>query len=154
MTDCVHEAFNAGIKPTNPKDLIGTNKVPMSLVPAVSIAYQSLGHLEGHLKYGKVNWREAGVKFTIYIDAMLRHIEKLCDGQWEDPETRVPHLGSILACAGILVDAYECGKLIDDRPKQGNPEAIDRLADVVKHLRTLHADKNPKHFYHEGAINE
>ena len=142
-------------KPTNPKDLIGTDKVPMSLVPAASIAYQSLGHLEGHLKYGKTNWREAGIKFTIYIDAMLRHIQKLTDGQWEDPETKVPHLSSILACAGIIVDAYESGKLIDDRPKQAPSAAtIDRLSEVVKHLREIHADKDPKHYYHEGPINE
>ena len=141
-------------KPSNPKDLIGTNKVPMSLVPGSSIAYQALGHLEGHLKYGKVNWREAGVKFSIYIDAMLRHIEKLVDGQWEDPDTQVPHLSSILACAGILVDAYECGKLIDDRPKQApTAETIDRLAAIVAHLRELHKDKNPHHYYHEGPIN-
>lgn len=142
-------------KPSNPKDLIGTNKVPLSLVPAMSIAYQSLGHLEGHLKYGKTNWREAGVKFTIYIDAMLRHIEKLCDGEWADPETHVPHLGNILACAGIIVDAYESGKLIDDRPKQAPTGAgIDRLGAVVKHLREMHKDKSPVHYYHEGKIDE
>lgn len=149
------KVFPSEVKPTNPKDLIGTNKVPMNLVPASSIAYQALGHLEGHLKYGKTNWRETGVKFTIYLDAMLRHIKKLDDGQWEDPDTKVPHLSSILACAGILVDAFECGKLIDDRPKQGGgPDAIDRLSGVVSHLRTLHADKNPKHYTHEGKIDE
>lgn len=142
-------------KPSNPKDLIGTDKVPLSLVPATSIAYQALGHLEGHLKYGKVNWREAGVKFSIYLDACLRHLKKLEDGEWADPQTKVPHLGNALASLGIIVDAYECGKLIDDRPKQGAGAAtIDRLAGVVKHLRTIFGDKNPKHFYHEGPIDE
>lgn len=145
----------AGSKPTNPKDLIGTDKVPLSLVPGTSVAYQALGHLEGHLKYGKTNWRVGKVKFTIYIDAMLRHIEKLLDGEWADQQSKVPHLSSILASAGIIVDAYEKGVLVDDRPIQGTAsETIDRLSSVVKHLRELHADKNPKHYTHEGPIEE
>lgn len=147
--------FTVTEKLSNPKDLIGTDKVPLGLVPASSMAYQALGHLEGHLKYGMVNWREMGVKFTIYLDAILRHVEKLKEGEWEDPETHVPHLGSILAGAGILVDAYECGKLIDDRPKQSPAgKTFDRLSLVVKHLRNLFKQKTPHHYLHEGPIEE
>jgi hypothetical protein len=151
----IFSAAPAQEKPTNPKDLIGTNKVPLNLVPTTTMAYLSIGHLEGHLKYGKVNWREAGVKFSIYLDAALRHIKKLDDGQWADPETKVPHLANALACLSIIVDAYECEKLIDDRPKQGaGAETLDRLAEIVKHLRELHGDKNPKHYTHEGPIDD
>ena len=137
-------------KPSNPKDIVGTNKVPLSLVPGTSLAYQALGHLEGNLKYGLVNWREAGVRCSIYIDALLRHTQKFLNGQWEDPKTHVPHLGSMLACIGILVDAYECGKLIDDRPKQAPvDETIDRLSGVVAHLREMFKDCHPHHYTHE-----
>ena len=37
----------AGLKPTNPKDIIGSNKVPMSMVPETALAYAALGLLEG-----------------------------------------------------------------------------------------------------------
>lgn len=138
-------------KPSNPKDMIGTDKVPMSLVPASAIAYQALGHLEGNLKYGLANWREAGVRTSIYIDALQRHTAKFVNGEWEDPETRVPHLASMGACINIIIDAYESGKLIDDRPKSAPvAETIERLAANVKHLRSIFADKDPIHYTIQG----
>lgn len=134
-------------KPSNPKDMIGTDKVPLSLVPATALAYQAVAHLEGNLKYGLVNWREAGVRTSIYIDALQRHCAKFVNGEWEDPETHVPHLASMGACINIIIDAYESGKLIDDRPKSAPAnKVIDRLSGVVKHLRQIFADKNPIHY--------
>src|ERR1043165_4084176 len=108
---------NPETKQSNPKDIIGSDKVPMGLVPAVTMAYLALGHLEGDLKYGRTNWREAGVRTMIYVDACLRHIEKFKDGEWEDPTTKVPHLANALACLSIIIDAHHTGKLTDDRPK-------------------------------------
>src|ERR1051326_4742978 len=93
-------------KETNPKDIIGSTKVPMSLVPAVTIAYCALGHLEGDLKYGRKNWRHAGVRTSIYLDACLRHLEKFTEGEFADPVTKVPHLANALACISIIIDAY------------------------------------------------
>lgn len=134
-------------KPSNPKDVIGSDKLPLGLVPASSIAYQTLGHLEGNLKYGLVNWREMGVRFSIYYDACLRHLTKLNEGEWADPKTNVPHLGNALACLGIIVDAYECGKLVDDRPMSA-PVAglIDRFSENVKHLKDMFKEHHPHHY--------
>lgn len=141
------EGYDPSTKPSNPKDIIGTDKVPLSLVPGSAIAYQSLGHLEGMLKYGHSNWREAGVRTSIYIDALLRHTLKFVNGEWADPKTHVPHLGSMGACINIIIDAYECGKLVDDRPKSAPvAETIDRLSAVVKHLRELYKDEHPHHY--------
>lgn len=134
-------------KPSNPKDIIGSDKLPMSLVPETAICYATLAHLEGLLKYGKVNWRECGVRFSIYHDALLRHIAKCNNGEWEDPDTLVPHLGNALACINVLIDAYECGKLIDDRPKSAPVASlIDRFSHKVKHLKQLFKDKTPYHY--------
>lgn len=134
-------------KPTNPKDMIGSNKLPMSLFPSSVIAYGCLGFLEGMLKYGLVNWREAGIRISIYLDAAERHHAKFKNGEWADPKTKVPHLSSILACYGIIVDAHTCGKLIDDRPKQAPlGELIEALEPIVPHLKELFKDKNPKHW--------
>jgi hypothetical protein len=131
-------------KLSNPKDLIGSDKVPLSLVPGTTKAYLALAHLEGDIKYGRSNWREAGVRTSIYLDALERHIEKFKAGEWEDATTRVPHLANALACISIIVDAHECGKLNDDRPKSAPvPAVIDRLSGVVKHLKDLFKGSKP-----------
>ena len=136
-------------KLSNPKDAIGSTKVPMSLVPGIVIAHASLAWLEGKTKYGGVNWRDAGVRATVYADAILRHFFKWFDGgETADPMTKVRHLASIIASAGILLDAELAGKLVDDRPKS-QPDlskTIDELATIVEHLKKLHADRNPRHF--------
>lgn len=136
-------------KPSNPKDMIGSDKVPMSLVTGTTKAYLALAHLEGHLKYGLVNWREAGVRASIYLDAIERHFEKFKDGgEWADEKTKVPHLASIMACCSIILDAHLVGKLTDDRPKsnQALPQLIDDLSENVKHLKELFKDHSPRHY--------
>lgn len=134
-------------KPSNPKDIIGSDKLPMGLVPDTVIAYASLGFLEGMLKYGLVNWRAMGVRISIYMDACKRHLAKFQNGEWEDPQTKVPHLASALACIGIILDAHVSGKLEDDRPLcSPTAELIDSLSENVKHLKKLHGDKDPFHY--------
>lgn len=141
--------MSAESKLSNPKDAIGSNKVPMSLVPASAVAYCALGMMEGMLKYGMTNWRECGVKARIYVDAAQRHLAKYFNGEWEDAETHVPHLASAMACIAILIDAHECGKLVDDRPIQAPvSQTIDRLSENVKHLREFFKNENPHHYLH------
>ena len=143
--------YNMGEKPSNPKDIIGSNKVPLGLVPGTTMAYLAIGHLEGDLKYGRVNWREAGIRTMIYIDAALRHIEKFKEGEWADPETHVPHLANALACMSIIIDAHHSGKLIDDRPKSAPAaEAMEEMSKVLTHLKTLHGDKKPVDYFIDG----
>lgn len=134
-------------KLSNPKDVIGSDKVPMSIVPDTTKAYLALGHLEGLLKYGAWNWRSAGVRTSIYLDALERHIAKFKNGEWADGATKIPHLANALACLSIIVDAYECGKLNDDRPISAPvAQTIDKLSDNVKHLKAMFKDCNPKHY--------
>lgn len=144
-------------KPSNPKDLIGRTKLPLSIVPAVTIAYLTLGHAEGMLKYGYVNWRECGVKLSIYMDAYNRHMLKFNEGQWADPKTRVPHLANALACLSIIIDAKEAGKLIDDRPlsNQGAIAFIETEGQAIwQHLMGLYGDVKPKHYtIEEGRLD-
>lgn len=138
-------------KPSNPKDLIGSNKLPLGLVPGTTLAYLALGHCEGHIKYGLVNWREAGVKWSIYRDALVRHVMKYDGGEDEDLETLVPHLANAITCLSIVIDAKECGKLIDDRPKS-NPisDLIDRFSKKFVYLKKLFADKKPTDYFITG----
>ena len=142
-------------KPTNPKDIIGTNKLPMSLFPSTAIAYGCLGCLEGMLKYGLVNWRVAGIRMSIYLDAAERHHAKLKNGEWADVATQVPHLSSLLACYAIIADAKTCGRLLDDRPIPAPVGAlIQELEAVVPHLKDLFKDRHPKHYTIEPVTQE
>lgn len=133
-------------KDTNPKDAIGSTKLSFGLVPDTLSTFAALAFTEGATKYGSYNWRVAGVRASIYRDALERHLKKWWNGEEVDPKTGVSHLASVIACAGIILDAALVGKLTDDRPpKAPMGELIDSMEAKVAHLKELHKDKNPKH---------
>jgi len=134
-------------KPTNPKDIVGSDKLPLELVPDVVAAESALAFLEGALKYGRYNWRVSGVRSSIYRAALQRHLSCWWNGEDRDPATKVRHLASIIACAGIMLDAELVGKLEDDRPPYAPMrELIVENNEIVKHLKELFANHNPKHY--------
>jgi len=105
---------------TNPKDLVGAKKVSLNLVPAASNIYQALAMEDGAVKYGPYNWRENKVIASIYVAACKRHLDAWYDESEElAKDSRRPHLGHAIACLGIIIDAYETGNLVDDRPVPG-----------------------------------
>ena len=104
---------------TNPKDLLGLKKVPLSFIPPASLVYQGLAMWDGAKKYEPYNWRDNKVVAMIYIDACMRHIMAWVDGEENAQDSGVPHLGHALACLGILADAKETGNLVDNRPTAG-----------------------------------
>ena len=135
-------------KDTNPKDAIGSKKLPLHLVPSSGIALTATAFLEGALKYGKYNWRIAGVRASIYLDAMHRHIAKWQNGEDVDPETMVHHLASVCACAMIIMDAQLCEKLTDDRPPRAHvADLVDMLAaGNVQRLQNQFKDHHPHQY--------
>lgn len=144
--DIFRDVFNGAMgKPSNPKDVVALTKLPLDLVPSTVVIYAALAFLEGARKYGKYNWRVAGVSFAVYLGAIKRHYEKLISGEWADQKTKVPHLASIIACCGIILDAKLCGKLTDDRPPVApTAELIAELeAEIVPHLQELFKDCHP-----------
>ncbi len=127
--------------------MIAANKLPLSLVPDTMVIYATLGFLEGALKYGRYNWRVAGVRSSIYLDALKRHIADYENGEECDPKTGVPHLANALACIGIIVDAKECGKLTDDRPPVAPVgDLIRKLEQEVVRLKELFKDHRPHQY--------
>lgn len=142
-------------KDTNPKDTIGATKLPLDLVPDTAIAYMALAFLEGALKYGRYNWRVAGVRWSIYQSAFERHRMKVANGEWADPKTKVPHLASMMACLAIILDAHTCGKLIDDRPPRCLPVSglIDGMAHDVAYLKELFKDCTPHQYTIEDSTD-
>lgn len=134
--------------PLNPKDLIGAAKLPLHLWPATATAMGCLGLLEGMSKYGRSNWRAAGVRASIYVDACKRHLDAWFEGEELSPEG-VPHLANALACLAILVDAEAHGKLHKDRqfaPTAGYRNLVTRLTPLVNQIKMEYKDKSPKHW--------
>jgi hypothetical protein len=105
---------------SNPKDIAGTKKPPLRLLPTIGLIYLAKVMALGAKKYGPWNWRDAAVRATVYDEAALRHLFALLDGQDLDEESGLPHEAHIMACMAIKLDAKACGKLIDDRNKSGN----------------------------------
>lgn len=103
-------------KESNPKDAVGTKRVPFSTVPAGPIAEVGLAMLEGALKYGRHNYRAVGVRTSVYYDAALRHLTAFWEGQDIDPDSGLPHITKAMACLLVLRDSQIMGNVVDDRP--------------------------------------
>ncbi len=101
---------------TNPKTQHGEKKPSLGLIPKAALEAAAAAHQLGADKYGPWNWRENSVSAMVYVNAMMRHIQEWKEVEDNDPDTTKSHLGNVMACCGILLDAQEHGCLIDDRP--------------------------------------
>jgi hypothetical protein len=125
-------------KDTNPKDQAATSRLDLSLFPDTAVAYGALAMVEGDLKYGGYNYRVKGVKFSVYVAALRRHVAKVWNGEWVDPKTGVPHLANAIGCLAVLIDAHECGVLVDDRPPIVNIDLLfDEMKTAVEYLQQI-----------------
>lgn len=119
-------------KDTNPKDAIGSRKVPFSTVPGTVVLELGLALLEGSCKYGRHNYREVGVRASVYFDALMRHLEAWWDcGEDIDAASGLPHIIKAMACLAVLRDAQLAGKLYDDRPPPLESGQIERMNEMA-----------------------
>jgi hypothetical protein len=134
------------LKETNPKDAIGAAKVPLSLLSPIAKAWWALAQFCGLTKYGAWNWRVSGVRVSVYLDAIDRHRDAYLSGEELDPIDGTHHLGNIMACCSIILDAKAAGKLVDDRPPRVSLRSA--YADVegqMARLRAQYSHKSPRH---------
>jgi hypothetical protein len=103
-------------KDSNPKDVVGTSKVSLSCVPMPVVFEAAIAMMEGARKYGRHNYRVAGVRGSIYYDALNRHINAWWEGEDNDPNTGVSHIAHAIACLFVLRDSMKQGNWTDDRP--------------------------------------
>lgn len=122
-------------KETNPKDAVGIKKVPASTVPARWVMEVGLAMLEGARKYGRHNYRVAGVRASVYYDAARRHLDAWWEGQDIDPKSGLHHLVKASACLAVIRDAMYNNNWEDDRPPSlPNLNWIDELNDEAARL--------------------
>lgn len=141
LVDRANCADVEGAKQTNPKDAVGTGKVPFSTVPAPVIAEIGLGMLEGARKYGRHNYRIAGIRASVYYDAAMRHLTDWWEGQDIDPASGLSHIVKALSTLVVLRDAMNNGKFHDDRPPAArNTKWMDELNDKAKEIIARYPD--------------
>jgi len=119
-------------KRMNPKDKVALTKLAIGLLPATGVLWGAAACADGAAKYGAYNWRAEKISYTVYLDAMLRHIYCLLDGENYAKDSGKHHLGHIIATASILADAIENDCIIEDRPLVGRaPEIMELYHDKI-----------------------
>lgn len=140
------------MKDTNPKDAIGVKKWRQFMVVPRQVLWEvGVGMLEGALKYGRHNYRAAGVRASVYCDAAMGHIEQFIEGEDIDKDSGLSHVTKAICSLVVLRDAMMNDFWQDDRPpKIKDMDALrDRLQAKVEENFQRWADKNPHHYTHE-----
>lgn len=121
-------------KESNPKDEAAAldGRVPLSLFPDTARIAGAMAFLEGKEKYGRYNYRVVGVKSSVYVEALERHMTAWWNGEDIDEKSGLNHLWKAIACVAILIDAMETGMLTDDRPPRAPvQEMLEGLEETV-----------------------
>lgn len=143
----------AGFKETNPKDMMGMSKAPMSTVSAVVLAEVGVAMLEGACKYGRHNYRAVGVRSSVYYDAAMRHLMEWWEGTDIDAASGMHHVTKAITTLVVLRDAMIQGLVIDDRPPS-SPEFYEELNKLTAEIRQRYAHLNPKHYTIEDVLDD
>lgn len=131
----------------NPKDAAGRAKVPLWLLSPVAKAAWAMAQFVGKVKYGAWNWRGTEVLASVYISAAMRHLDAYLSGETNDPDDGTHHLGNVMACCAILLDAAATGTLVDDRPPVvSHRAAYTRAEAIVSPTEARYAERKPKHW--------
>lgn len=112
--------FNRTEQPEPPKAQAkksDMNKPPIALVPRAGLELEALAFEHGRKKYGAWNWC-LGLPHERLASAALRHIIAWMDGEDNDPESGVSHIGHARACLGMIAGnmASKLPGLDDRRP--------------------------------------
>lgn len=132
-------------KPTNPKDAVGIRKAPMSTVSAVVLAEVGVAMLEGACKYGRHNYRSAGVRASVYFDAACRHLFSWWEGEDVDADSGMHHVTKLIADLTVLRDAMIRGLCTDDRPPRSS-QFYAELNEKAAQIIDRYADRKPRHY--------
>jgi hypothetical protein len=73
----------------------------------------------GAQKYGPFNWRVEPVQGRVYLEAALRHLLLLLDGEDYDRDTGLHHAAFVLSTVAIFLDSLVQGTQIDNRALPG-----------------------------------
>lgn len=125
----------------NPKDLAGQKKAPLRYVPPMLMIAASGPMAQGAEKYGPYNWRTGPkIHLSLYLEAIMRHLLMVMDGQDLDKDSGKLHLAHIAATCAVILDAYACGQLVDDRFEGPGALAIEILNEYGYDIKDVDID--------------
>lgn len=94
------------------------NKPRMTLIPRIAKRAIATVMTYGANKYSLDGWKNCGPdELWRYRDALERHWDSYVDGEWFDPESKLPHLWHVATNAAFLIwleDYY------DVKPTEGD----------------------------------
>lgn len=94
-------------------------KLKWSLVSWSALAPMVRVLMFGASKYDDHNWKR-GLKYTEVLESMQRHMNSFIEGQDNDKESKLSHVGHILCNAMFLSYMFLFRKDMDDRYKDDN----------------------------------
>lgn len=126
-----------GTKLSNPKDAVGVAKWRQMMTIPMRVLWEvGVGMLEGAMKYGRHNYRPAGVRASVYTDAAMGHITQWIEGEDTDADSGLSHITKAICSLVVLRDGMIEGNFVDDRPphhagldahRQELQEIVDQL---------------------------
>lgn len=134
------ERASRDVKDTNPKDAVGVAKAPMSTVSAPVMMEVGLAMMEGARKYGRHNYRVAGVRGSVYYDAVMRHMMAWWEGEDVDPDSGLSHITKAIASLVVLRDSMIQGNWADDRPPKTPGGWVQHMNDKAEDIIERYPD--------------
>lgn len=110
----------------NLKTAAALNKPRLSDVPPVALFALGAAMSNGKDKYGRFNWRDTGTTSSVFYDAMQRHLAQWYSGENFAEDSKVHHLGHIMASCAILMDSEFQGSLNDDRQHNSRDDLLTK----------------------------
>jgi hypothetical protein len=89
-------------------------KIKWSLVSWKSLEPMVKVLMFGANKYSANNWKK-GLKYSEVTESLQRHLNAFMEGENDDPESKLSHVGHILCNAMFLSYMYLFKKDMDDR---------------------------------------
>lgn len=137
-------------KDTNPKDAVGTKKAPLSTISGPVMFELGLSMLEGARKYGRHNYRIAGIRASVYYDAAQRHLNAWWEGEDIDPDSGLSHVVKAMACLMVLRDAEIHEMVTDDRPPPTKEEWLKKYNELASEI--IERIPEPKDAYTQADV--
>lgn len=128
-------------------DRFNTGKLKWGLVSWKALAPMVQVLEFGAKKYDDWNWTK-GLKYTEVCESLLRHVHAFMQGENNDPESKLTHVGHILCNAMFLSYMFLFKKVMDDRFKDKNIEEIvdyRSKEEFDKHLLSQSSQPNINH---------
>lgn len=81
-----------GLKSKDPGAKLDQGKIRYSLIPTEPLKWLAILYTRGAEKYSAHGWKSVDDAENRYLDALMRHLEAYREGEWLDPDTKVPHI--------------------------------------------------------------